>query len=94
MAKVKVVIVHHQNNATHYTFKVPEKVDLEAGDIILCDTSIGKNQVGYCITPSYYVPEDSVWDMFGVSPARLKPVTGRLQPVMFIYEHTKEEENP
>lgn len=91
--KIKVVIIHHQNNRRQFTFRVPESVDIEAGDIVLCDTSMGKGQVGYCITPSYYVPEEKVQDLLNVSPKNLKPIVGRLTPVMFMYEVPDEKEN-
>lgn len=85
--RVRIVIIHHPNDQRHFTFSVPEGINLYPGDIVLCDTSMGKNQVGHCITPSYTMDEAKLPELLGVTKAKLKPVKGKLVPVMFDEEY-------
>ena len=78
--RIKVVIVHHQNDARQYAFKVPRTAELNPGDMVLCDTAMGKDQVGYCITPAYIIQTDLVNDLLHVQPNKMKTVKGRLVP--------------
>lgn len=83
-SQVKVVIVRHQNDCRWYTFSVPDKVRLNAGDAVLCDTSQGRGQVGYCVTDSYWIDKDKLGPLLGVSSAsKLKPVVAFLKPIYF-----------
>ena len=80
--RVKVVIVRHQNDCGWYTFSVPDKVRLNAGDAVLCDTIKGRGQVGYCVTDSYWIDEDKLGPLLGVSSVKkLKPVVAFLKPI-------------
>lgn len=81
---VKVVIIRHQNDCGWYTFRVPDDIVLSAGDAVLCDTSKGRGQVGYCVTDSYWIDTDKLGPLLDVSSVKkLKPVTALLKPIYF-----------
>ena len=40
------VIIKHLQDGGKYLFMVPKKIDLEAGDKVMCDTSRGADQLG------------------------------------------------
>ena len=86
--QVKIVVVHHQNNKEQYVFSVPYFATLNAGDVVICDTRMGDNQVGYCITPSYVIDKEFLHQALGVKSENLKPVKGIYTPH---YYKTEEE---
>lgn len=75
MNEYKVVTVKHPNCNTPYTFSVPERIGLDVGDYVLCDTKKHRYpQIGRCITPSFSVSKDVLEELFQISPEDLMPI--------------------
>lgn len=85
---VNIVIVKHQNCDVPFVFRVPEDKKLEVGDYILCETKKSPCEMGRCITPSFWIIEEQLISFYGKSAASLKPITGKLNPQMFLIERT------
>ena len=82
MDEYKIVTVKHPNCNTPYTFSVPEKLDLNVGDYVLCDTKTHNYpQVAQCITPSFTVNEEILKGPLNISPAKLRPIVAHLVAV-------------
>ena len=54
---MKIVIVHHLNDAQHYLFGVPEERDLKKDDLVLVRNSRGEVPA-VCVCDSFSVPEN------------------------------------
>ena len=54
---MKIVIVHHLNDAQHYLFGVPEERDLKKDDLVLIRNSRGEVPA-VCVCDSFSVPEN------------------------------------
>lgn len=54
---MKIVIVHHLNDAQHYLFGVPEERDLKKDDLVLVRNSRGEVPA-ICVCDSFSVPEN------------------------------------
>ena len=79
MNEYKIVTVKHPNCNTPYTFSVPEKLDLNVGDYVLCDTKRHNYpQVAQCITPSFRVSEDILKGLLHTAPTNLRPIVAHL----------------
>ena len=84
--KYKIVTVKHQNCNVPYTFEVPETLDLNVGNYVLCETKTSDiPQVGKCITPSFEILGVQLKEMYGIQPKNLRPVVGLLKPVMHAF---------
>ncbi len=78
----KIVTVKHPNCNTPYTFSVPERLDLDAGDYVLCDTKThAYPQVAQCITPSFRVSEEILKGPLNIAPTNLRPIVAHLVAV-------------
>ncbi len=53
---MKIVIVHHLNDAQHYLFGVPEERDLKKDDLVLVRNSRGEVPA-VCVCDSFSVPK-------------------------------------
>lgn len=93
MNEYKIVTVKHPNCNIPYTFSVPESLNLDAGDYVLCDTKTHNYpQVAQCITPSFTVSEDILKGPLNISPAKLRPIVAHLSAEWY-KEEKKDEEN-
>lgn len=54
---MKIVIVHHLNDAQHYLFGVPEERDLKKDDLVLVRNNRGEVPA-VCVCDSFSVPEN------------------------------------
>ena len=82
--RYKVVVVKHPNCGVPYTFQVPENLELEVGNFVLCETKKSNlPQIARCITPSFRILGVQLTEFYGIIPKNLKPVVGVLKPVMF-----------
>ena len=91
--KYKVVTLKHPNCATPYTFQVPEELELDVGNYVLCDTNKSDiPQVGKCITPSFRILGVQLKEMYGILPKNLRPVVGLLKPFMIPFNREGEDE--
>lgn len=80
---MKIVIVHHLNDAQHYLFGVPEERDLKKDDLVLVRNSRGE-------VPAVCVPEnvlEQLQKMYGGKT--LKWVIGSVE--FLRWEQEKEE---
>lgn len=86
--RYKIVTVKHPNCNVPYTFEVPEKLDLNVGNYVLCETKTSDIlQVGKCITPSFEIFGMQLREMYGIQPKNLRPVVGLLKPEMYAFRH-------
>lgn len=71
----KFVIVKHKTiNSRCYLFRVPDDIELLAGDVVVCD-NLGKAEAT-CVCDSFFTTHgDEVIRMMNASRARLKSVT-------------------
>lgn len=89
----KIVTVKHPNCNTPYTFSVPERLELDAGDYVLCDTKTHNYpQVAQCITPSFTVSEDILKELLNISPTKLRPIVAHLSVEWCKEEKTEDAE--
>ena len=73
---MKIVIVHHLNDAQHYLFGVPEERDLKKDDLVLVRNSRGEVPA-VCVCSSFSVPENvlsALQQRYGGKS--LKPIIG------------------
>lgn len=91
---MNVVVVAHQGTSGKYMFKVPDAVQLRAGDIVLCNTKLNPRAIGMCVTDSF-VPADpaSIAKLWGSSVEGMRPVIGKLNPEMYDYEPANEADD-
>lgn len=79
MNTYKVVTVKHPNCNMPYTFSVPESLNLDVGDYVLCDTKNHKYpQIARCITPSFFITEDLLEELMNIRPQYLRHIVGYL----------------
>ena len=90
--RAKIVVVKHPNCGTPFVFKVPNGVNLEAGDYILCKTHKKPLEIGRCITPSFEIIEPQLTEFYGRTIEQLQPVAGLLKPCMFLMDFSDAEE--
>ena len=90
--RAKIVVVKHPNCGTHYVFKVPNGVNLDAGDYILCDTKKRMCEIGRCTTPSFEIIEPQLIEFYGRTINQLQPIVGMLKPCMFLLDFSDKEE--
>lgn len=83
---VRIVIVKHPNWNPQYVFKVPEDMNLYAGDYVLCETRKSPHEIARCITPSFTIERDTLKELYGIALRELKPVVAWLRPVMYLQE--------
>lgn len=76
MIQKKYVIVKHMNNDGRFLFQVPNHEYLDAGDMVICDTSKGKDQMGVCLCDSFLAEPEMICRLFGVKPENMRFVTG------------------
>lgn len=89
----KIVTVKHPNCNTPYTFSVPERLNLDAGDYVLCDTKThAYPQVAQCITPSFRVSEDILKGLLNIAPTKLRPIVAHLSVEWCREEKTEDAE--
>ncbi len=92
MNQYKVVTVKHPNCNVPYTFSVPQDIRLNVGDYVLCDTKKHNYpQIGQCITPSFYVNEDTLKGLLQISPNNLRSIVAYLS-VMWCKEEKPDAE--
>ena len=84
------VVIKHPNDNGKYLFKVPEGVALDAGTMVACDTSRGKNQPGFCATATFEGDPEVVAPMWGGDPKKIRKVTQVLRE--FVLEWPEEAE--
>ena len=89
--KKHVIIKHIQDNGK-YLFWVPKKVNLEAGDKIICNTARGGDQLGICCCDSFMADPEVVCPLFGTQPQKMKYVTGVVSYEKFDTTDEDEEE--
>ena len=91
---MNVVVVVHPGSPTKYMFKVPDAVQLHAGDMVLCNTKPNPCAIGMCVTDSF-VPVDpaSIAKLWGSSVEGMRPVIGKLNPEMYDIEPAKEADD-
>ena len=77
------VIIKHLQDSGKFLFRVPKDVILDAGDQIVCDTVRGKDQLGVCCCNSFFADPEVVCKLFGIYPASLRFVTGRVACTRF-----------
>lgn len=90
MEKFKIATVKHPNCDRPFTFRVPENLDLDVGDYVLCKTKKGPSEVAKCITPSFEIMECHLLEFYNVEPKKLQPIVGILKPVMYGYTPAEE----
>lgn len=86
---MKIVIVHHLNDAQYYLFGVPEERDLKKDDLVLVRNSRGEVPA-VCVCDSFSVPEnvlEQLQKMYGGKT--LKWVIGSVE--FLRWEQEKEE---
>ena len=86
---MKIVIVHHLNDAQHYLFGVPEERDLKKDDLVLVRNNRGEVPA-VCVCDSFSVPEnvlEQLQKMYGGKT--LKWVIGSVE--FLRWEQEKEE---
>ena len=80
----KIVTVKHPNCGIQYTFEVPDALDLEPGNWVLCETKRSNiPQVAQCVTPSFRILGIQLKELYGIQPKNLRPVVGKLKPIMY-----------
>ena len=84
---VKIGLVKHPNVNDVYAFSVPAGEELQPGNYILCNTRLGEDQIGRCVSPAFWVEEDKLFEFYGTTEKKLQPVTSMLIP--FRYEDKK-----
>ena len=84
------VIVKHINDNGKYLFRVPNKIDLEAGDKVVCNTARGSDQLGICCCDTFLAEPDVIMPLFGTCEKNMKYVTGKV--VYNIFENALEDE--
>jgi len=92
----KVVICEHDGVFKKYLFLVPDDVDVECGDLLLCDTSKGADQVVTAVSPSFEVPDErfeSFCASYNTKPNKMKPITGKVTKERFDKEIESDEED-
>lgn len=75
---IKIVVVKHPGCGTAYVFRVPDSVTLKAGDLVYMDTSRGTDQIGRCITQSFYIDAETLRYGYNGTIEKLKTVKGEL----------------
>jgi len=90
---MNVVICVHPNSSGRYMFKVPENVQLRAGDIVTCSTKRDQKAIAMCVTDSF-TPGDPemIARLWGSNVKGMRPVTARLNPEAFVYEPAEESD--
>ena len=74
---MKIVIVHHLNDAQHYLFGVPEERDLKKDDLVLVRNSRGEVPA-VCVCDSFSVPEnvlEQLQKMYGGKTLKYEIIT-------------------
>ena len=89
---VKIVTVKHPGCGTPYTFRVPDNLDLKAGDRVLCNTKKAHCEMARCMTPSFEIIEPVLEELYGLKIEKLQPVVGFLKPIMYAYKKAEEDE--
>ena len=89
---VKIVLVKHPNVNGIYAFTAPSGTAMGPGDYVLCNTKLGEDQIGRCISPSFYVEEDKLFEFYGTTVKKLQPVTAVLVPLKCEIEKEGEED--
>ena len=88
---MNVVICVHPGSSGRFMFKAPDDLKLSAGDFVLCNTKREPMAIAMCITDSFEPKDpDRIAQLWGSSTKGLRPVIGRLEPVMFAYEPAEE----
>ena len=92
--KYKIVTVKHPNCSISYTFQVPDEMNLEPGNYVLCDTKTHKvPQVAKCMTPSFHILGVRLTELYGINPKNLRPIVGILKPVMYAVQRNDADED-
>ena len=93
MLKNFVIIKHVADcGNAKYLFRVPKAVSLEAGDKVVCDTSIGTDQLGICCCDSFLSKPEIVCPLFGTNESKMKFVTGKVEYEKFENLNEEDEE--
>lgn len=88
----KFVIVKHVMDSGKFLFYVPNKVALDAGDKVVCDTSREQDQLGVCCCDSFMADPEVVCPLFGTQPDKMRYVTGMVSYDKFDTTGEDEEE--
>lgn len=91
MLKNFVIIMHFENSGK-YLFRVPKKIDLEAGEKVVCDTRRGSDQLGVCCCDSFLAKPEVVCPLFGTTPENLRFVTGKIEYEKFAEAQEDEDD--
>lgn len=77
------VIIKHTADSGKYLFRVPQKISLKAGDMVLANTKRGANQLGICCCDSFFAEPETVMPLFGTCEKNMAFVTGRVEYDLF-----------
>jgi len=91
MKNKNFVIIKHPEGHGKFLFYVPKRVQLEAGDKVVCETKMGPDQMGVCCCDSFIADPEVVCPLFGTQPMYMKYVTGKVEYILFEFEKDDEE---
>ena len=86
------VIIKHLTDSGKYLFRVPNRIDLECGDYVMCDTCRGENQLGVCCCDAFLADPEIVEPLFGTQSSKMKYVTGKVEVRRFAEAIEEEQE--
>lgn len=88
---MNVVVCVHPNSSGRYLFRVPDAVQLKAGDMVLCNTKHDPMAIAMCITDSFKPANpERISALWGSNTKGMRPVIGKLVPEMYAYEPAEE----
>lgn len=85
------VIVKHLNDGGKFLFYVPKSITLSAGEHVICDTIMGKNQLGVCCCDSFLADPAVVCPLFGTQESKMQYVAGKVEYERFETERNEDE---